>query len=391
MNVDDSAGAGGRVVPVDPQRPEPSVVERAGRLLRGGGLVAFPTETVYGLGANALDDTAVRRIFAAKERSLNDPLIVHIGGLADLTRVAVDVPPLVEVLATSFWPGPLTLVLRKSHQVPDSVTAGLASVAVRVPRHPVAAALLRAAGVPVAAPSANRFTRTSATTAAHVQEDLAGRVDLILDGGAAPIGIESTVLRVNQDGSVELLRPGAVSVEAIDAVLRGAGRGGVARRAGTPAGAPDSAGRAAASGRAGSLDTSADDGPAASPGQMLKHYAPRARLLYFRGPENAARSAMRRALRTALNQGQAVGLLRFEEDRAAFRDMTDGTPGLVAEDLGPASDVAGVGSRLFAAMRRLDGAGVAAIYIRSLPATGLGLAIDDRLTRAAGGRVIDLE
>jgi L-threonylcarbamoyladenylate synthase len=233
---------------------------------------------------------------------------------------------------------------------------------------------LRAAGFPLAAPSANTFTRTSATTAAHVLEDLDGRVDLILDGGPAPIGIESTVLLVGTNGTLRLLRPGAVPLEAVDAVLAEAGRPPVARGA-APAGA-----------------TVAADAPAASPGQMPKHYAPRARLRYFRGPQDAARAALRAAAEASLARGQRVGLLLYREDTTPLGDVA-ARPGVVTEDLGPAADLEGVGRRLFAAMRRLDALGVDAILVRSLslPATGLGLAIDDRLTRAAGGHAIPVE
>jgi L-threonylcarbamoyladenylate synthase len=370
-----------RLVAIDPARPDPAVLARAAAVLRAGGLVAFPTETVYGLGANALDDAAVRRIYAAKGRDAADPLIVHLAGQEDLPAVAVEPPAVVALLGARFWPGPLTLVLRKSGRVPDSATAGLPSVAVRVPRHPVAQGLLRAAGVPVAAPSANTFTRTSATTAGHVLEDLGGRVDLILDGGPAPIGIESTVLAVAPDGALRLLRPGAVPVEAVDAALAAAGLPPVAPRApdGAPAPAPGAA--------------------APAPGQMLKHYAPRARLLYVRGEGDGARTALLAAAGAALARGERVGLLLYDEDAAlpAALGAAGATPpeggagdaGRVqSAALGPASDPAGVARSLFAAMRRLDALGVDVILARGLPQSGLGLAIDDRLTRAAGSRVL---
>jgi L-threonylcarbamoyladenylate synthase len=355
------------------------VLARAAAVLRAGGLVAFPTETVYGLGANALDDAAVRRVYAAKGRDAADPLIVHLAGQADLAAVAVEPPAVVALLGARFWPGPLTLVLRKSGRIPDSATAGLPSVAVRVPRHPVAQGLLRAAGVPVAAPSANTFTRTSATTAGHVLEDLGGRVDLILDGGPAPIGIESTVLAVAPDGALRLLRPGAVPVEAVDAALAGAGLPPVAVETRAPGAAP----------------APAPGAPATAPGQMLKHYAPRARLLYVRGEGDGARAALRAAAGAALARGERVGLLLYDEDAAlpaALGADPDGTAGsagrVLSAALGPAADPAAVARVLFAAMRRLDALGVDVILARSLPESGLGLAIDDRLTRAAGSRVL---
>jgi L-threonylcarbamoyladenylate synthase len=358
------------VVAIDPLHPDAAVLARAAAVLRAGGLVAFPTETVYGLGANALDDAAVRRVYAAKGRAAADPLIVHLASREGLAGVAVDPPAVVGLLGERFWPGPLTLVLPKSPRIPDSATAGLPSVAVRVPRHPVAQGLLRAAGVPVAAPSANTFTRTSATTAAHVLEDLGERVDLILDGGPAPIGIESTVLAVAPDGALRLLRPGAVPVEAVDAVLAAAGLPPVARRAAGEAAGP------------------APGAAAAAPGQMLKHYAPRARLLYVRGEGDGARAALLGAAGAALGRGQRVGLLLYDED-AALPAALGAAPGeVLSASLGPATDPAAVARRLFAAMRRLDALGVDVILARSLPEDGLGLAIDDRLTRAAGSRVL---
>jgi L-threonylcarbamoyladenylate synthase len=182
------------VIRVDPEAPDPAALAPAAECLRRGGLVAFPTETVYGLGAHALDSAAVRRLFAAKGRPANDPLIVHVDDIDRMQALVRDVPDAARQLAARFWPGPLTLVLRRSEQVPDDVTAGLNTVAVRVPAHPVARALLIAAGVPVAAPSANLFSRPSPTRASHVMDDLAGRIDFVVDGGATQVGVESTVL-----------------------------------------------------------------------------------------------------------------------------------------------------------------------------------------------------
>src|SRR5919199_1388466 len=197
-------------VRVDPHSPDVGVIRRAADLLRAGELVAFPTETVYGLGANALDEGAVRKIFEAKGRPSYNPLIVHVSSAADVSRVAAAWPESAQRLAERFWPGPLTLVLPKRSEVPDAVTAGLGSVAVRVPAHPVALALLRAAGVPVAAPSANRSTEVSPTMAPHVEKSLGKRVALIVDGGPTTVGIESTVVDLSGERPV-LLRPGAIS------------------------------------------------------------------------------------------------------------------------------------------------------------------------------------
>lgn len=195
-----------------------SELERAAELLRAGGLVGFPTETVYGLGANALDPAAVARIYAAKGRPATSPLIVHVADVAMAQTVVAEWPEAADRLAAAFWPGPLTLVLMKRAVVPDSVTAGLGTVGVRQPAHPVAAELIRLAGVPVAGPSANRFMGLSPTTAAHVREGLGSAVDLVLDGGACEVGIESTVLSLAR-GRAVLLRPGMVSRAEIEAVI----------------------------------------------------------------------------------------------------------------------------------------------------------------------------
>ncbi|HEX4932965.1 MAG TPA: L-threonylcarbamoyladenylate synthase, partial [Gemmatimonadaceae bacterium] len=203
--------------PTDPAAFEAAIAE-GGERLRAGGLVAFPTETVYGLGANALSEAAVRRIYAAKGRPSYNPLIVHIADARALDTVARDIPPVARTLADAFWPGPLTLVLPKRPSIPDAVSAGLDTVGVRVPAHPVARALIARAGVPIAAPSANAFTRVSPTTAAHVVAQLGGEVDLVIDGGRTDVGIESTVVDVSGERPV-LLRLGGVSREALERVV----------------------------------------------------------------------------------------------------------------------------------------------------------------------------
>src|SRR5438128_2586209 len=206
------------VLTIDRQFPEPAAIARAAAILRQGRLVAFPTETVYGLGANALDAAAVARVFEVKGRPPTNPLIVHVAGADQIAQVAADWPDVAARLAERFWPGPLTLVLPKRRELPDIVTAGGPTVAVRVPAHPVAQALLKEAGVPVAAPSANRSTGLSPTTAAHVLRGLADRIDLILDGGPTSGGIESTVLDVTTSPP-RLLRPGLVTPAAIEAIV----------------------------------------------------------------------------------------------------------------------------------------------------------------------------
>lgn len=335
------------MLPVDPVNPDPAVIAEAAGVLRKGGLVAFPTETVYGLGANALDPSAVARIYEAKGRDPNDPLIVHIADMEDLALVCRGVSPLAQRLAAAFWPGGLTLVLPRGARVVPAVSAGLDTVAVRMPSHPVARALIRLAGVPVAAPSANRFMRTSATTAAHVLDDLDGRIDLVLDGGPADAGIESTVVSVD-GGVVTLLRPGVITVEAIESVV------------GRPLAQP---GARAATG---------------SPGMMERHYAPAAELVYL--PDAPIAELVSRA-RAEVARGRETGILLADADAPGLEDE-----GFTVERLGPEGDLETVAGSLFAALRRMDTAGVEVIFARGFSRAGAGLAIDDRLRRASTRR-----
>ena len=343
------------LLPVDPAAPDPTAIRQAAAVLQHGGLVAFPTETVYGLGANALDAEAVQRIFAAKGRPAYDPLIVHLAGPEALPAVGVEIPPLAETLAAQFWPGPLTLVLPRGPRIPLAVTAGGSTVAVRVPAHPVALALIRAAGFPVAAPSANRFGHLSPTQAAHVLDDLDGRIDLLLDGGPASVGVESTVLSLVTPVPT-ILRPGGVSRESLVAVL----------------------GQVDVSGH---VFTAEEVVP--SPGALEQHYAPRARLTLYQGPRRAVWRAMRAAAAQLAAAGQRVGLLLAEGDAVAFAGLS-----VTVQSIETAGGLEGAARQLFTALRALDRAGVTAILARDFGARGLGLAIRDRLTRAAAGNVV---
>ncbi|MFN2286467.1 MAG: L-threonylcarbamoyladenylate synthase [Anaerolineae bacterium] len=353
-----SPGSRTLVLPVDPAAPDPAAIRQAAAVLRSGGLVAFPTETVYGLGANALDADAVQGIFAAKGRPAYDPLIVHLAGTESLQDVVAEMPQLVETLATCFWPGPLTLVLPRSPRIPLAVTAGGPTVAVRVPAHPVALALIRAAGFPIAAPSANRFGHLSPTQAAHVLDDLDGRIDILLDGGPTPVGVESTVLSLITPVPT-ILRPGGVSREALVMVL----------------GQVDVAGR---------IFTAEDVAP--SPGTLAQHYAPRARLTLYQGSREAVLQTMHTAAARLTAAGQRVGLLLAEEDAAAFADLS-----VTLQSIETDGELEGAARQLFTALRTLDRAGVSTILARDFGARGLGLAIRDRLTRAAAGNVVRVE
>src|SRR5436189_1003199 len=263
------------VLAVDANHPEIARIERAAALIRSGEVVVFPTETVYGLGADALQPRAVERIFTAKGRPLSDPLIVHIADERALEELVADIPVQVHQLVRTFWPGPLTLMLPRRSLVPALVTAGLNSVAIRMPRHPVALALIRAAGSPIAAPSANRFMHVSPTTAQHALADLGGRVPLILDGGPCEVGVESTVLDLCSSAPT-ILRPGGVSLEALRAVL------------------PDV--------QPPQLIKAAHTSALQSPGQLLTHYAPVVPLLLFDGPQETVRTAMLAEVRHRLER-----------------------------------------------------------------------------------------
>ena len=327
---------------------KPADVERAAELLRAGRLVAFATETVYGLGANALSAEAVAGIFTAKQRPAWDPLIVHIAGLEEIDRIAVisgELRARVERLAAAFWPGPLTMLLPKATVVPEAVTAGRLLVGVRVPAHPAAQALLRATGLPVAAPSANRFGHTSPTTADHVLADLGGRIDAVLDAGPTPVGIESTVVDVTRTPIVQY-RPGAVTPQEIEAVC------GVGVEVYVPV--PD--------------DRAPESLP--SPGVGIRHYAPRARVVLVEGTPEALR---RRVIEYGV--AEKIGVLL-----PAGWSLPEGAE---VQPWAAWDDPDSLAATLFAGLRALDDRGVDVI-VCPLPAPG-GVydAIRDRLLKAA--------
>ena len=321
-----------------------SAIERAAKLLREGGTVAFPTETVYGLGANALAPAAITKIFTAKGRPSWDPLIVHVGDREMVDGIAV-VTPKAERLMKAFWPGPLTLLLERTDKVPDAVTAGRPLVGVRMPSHPLALALIRAAGVPIAAPSANRFGHTSPTTADHVLEDLDGRIDAILDGGPTTVGVESTVLDPNQNPML-IYRPGAITPEMIEQV---SGAVHIFQPVASPPENPESL---------------------PSPGTGIRHYAPRARLILVTSQKEL--HAKEEQLEAA---GEKTGILLpntwTAKHSAEIFNWADWT------------DESALAQRLFAGLRDLDARDVTTILCPLPPPDGVGLAIRDRLEKAA--------
>ena len=351
-----------RVLRVDPAQPDPAVIAEAAEALRAGKLVAFPTETVYGLGANALDPAAVARIFEAKGRPATDPLIVHLAHIGQLSICASHVPPAARKLGLAFWAGPLTIILPKKLTVPDSVTAGLPSVALRVPSHRVARALMEMAGVPVAAPSANQFSRPSPTTAAHVMTDLTGRIDMVLDGGPTDIGLESTIVDFTVDPPV-MRRPGGLTLEQIRTVVpevvAGAQRG-------------------------------SEHVAQVAPGQLTRHYAPQAELTLYQGAVDRVIHRLAADMRTLTAQGARVGILAPEEDLLALAPELAplASAGRVeVRPYGSRTDPARAARELFSALRDLDATGVTYILATAIGTDGLGLAVQDRLTRAAEGRV----
>lgn len=345
------------VLHINPTHPEDSIIKQAAKNLQAGELVVFPTETVYGLGADALQASAVAHIFAAKGRPFSDPLIVHIAEFSTLEMLVTHIPAEVQQLAQTFWPGPLTLVLPASQRVPGLITAGLSTVAIRMPRHPVALALIRATGSPIAAPSANRFMHVSPTTAQHAFVDLNGRVPLILDGGPCEVGVESTVLDLCANVPT-LLRPGGISLEALRAVLPTVQH--VRKK-------PE--------------QTIENEGQR-SPGQMLIHYAPSVPAWLFEGSTEQIHTAMRTAIRKHQAQGERVGALIAEEDFPALQ-----ASGASLYVLGSITTPAQVAARLFAGLRTLEEDGVQIILCRNFEEQGIGLAIRDRLLKATGGKI----
>jgi L-threonylcarbamoyladenylate synthase len=339
---------------VDPDHLETphaaEALERAAAILQDGGLVALPTETVYGLGANALDSPAVARIFEAKQRPAWDPVIVHIAELAMLDRLVEEVPTAARRLMEAFWPGPLTLLMRRTGAVPDAVTAGRPLVGVRMPAHPVALELIRRAGVPVAAPSANLFGYTSPTTAAHVLEDLDGRIDAVVDAGPTGLGVESTVVDCTQSPMV-IYRPGAVTAEQIQLIA-----GMVVEFEG---GALSQAPREAMP----------------SPGVGLRHYAPRAKLVLVEGELGLIGKRLAEA--GLLWPGERLGVLLPAEVKLEMNGAI-----LFPWGRWGASDE--MARTLYAGLRALDANGCTVILCPIPPAQGFGAAIRDRLGKAAG-------
>jgi L-threonylcarbamoyladenylate synthase len=372
-----------RYLTVKPENPDPEAIAAAAAVVRSGGTVAFPTETVYGLGANGLDPEAVEGIFIAKGRPRRNPLILHVASTEQALRLVTDWPVTAASLAARFWPGPLTLILPRAAVVPDLVTAGLPNVALRMPAHPVALALIERSGVPIAAPSANLSGRPSPTLAEHVLADLDQKIDLILDGGPAAVGVESTILSLTGQWPV-LLRPGGVTLEDLEQVL------GKVLVHDTALPGKEAASAGATPDRSADLDLEPGGQAAPCPGTLFRHYAPRAEALVVTG-DSREQEAKVGAYLTA-HPDRQVALLATTENAPVYLQMaaTGCASGRLVqvEVLGSRSRPEEIASRIFSALRRCDQAGAQVILMEAIPLSGIGLAVMNRLWRAAAKRTI---
>lgn len=333
------------------------IIKYAGDILKGGGLVAFPTETVYGLGADALNETAAQKIYAAKGRPSDNPLIVHITNMDALEEVAYIIPEEARVIAQKYWPGPLTMIFEKTDIVPYGTTGGLNTVAVRMPSDPVARAVIEAGGGFVAAPSANTSGRPSPTAAKHVEEDLNGQIDMIIDGGPVDIGVESTILDMTVTPPM-ILRPGAITKEMLEELI----------------------GEVAEDRALVSMNSSA---PPKAPGMKYRHYAPKADLSVVEGPMELVIEAINHIVSEKIDGGYRVGIIGTEETVSRY------TAGVV-KCIGTRADEATIANHLYGVLREFDEEKVDYIYSESFAAGGIGNAIMNRLLKAAGHHVISV-
>lgn len=345
-----------QILEINPNDIDTDKLAMAGNILRDGGTVAFPTETVYGLGANALDEAAVKKIFEAKGRPSDNPLIVHIADIEDVKPLVTDIPDHVHVLMEKFWPGPLTLVFPKSNIVPSMITGGLDTVAIRMPAHPIARNLIAMAGVPVAAPSANLSGKPSPTLASHVVEDLLGRVDAIISGGNCEVGVESTVLDITGEVPM-ILRPGGVTKEALASVL-----GEVV------------VDRAITAGDEKHLIPK-------SPGMKYTHYAPKADVVVVEGELQAVVNKIQQIQQQKQETGMKIGIMATDETK----DKYDNAQIL---SVGSRERLETITNNLFRVLREFDEIGVDIILAEAIERKGLGDAIMNRLLKAAGNHVV---
>ncbi len=344
-----------RIEKIDPVHPEKQKIEEAAKILREGGVVAFPTETVYGLGADALLPEGAKRIYEAKGRPSDNPLIVHIAAFQDLEKIAREIPPQAKALADAFWPGPLTMILPKRESVPRETTGGLDTVAVRMPDHPAALALIRESGGFIAAPSANISGRPSPTRAEHVLEDLDGRIPLILDGGPVGIGIESTIVDLTEE-IPQILRPGFVTGEMIAAVT------GPVKE--DPA-----------------LTAADDSAHPKAPGMKYRHYAPKAEVILVDGERRRVIERINALTAEDREKGIRTGVLCTAETEPQYEAD-------VVKSIGSRTDEESITRNLYALLRAFDEKGVDRIYSECFPDLTVGKAVMNRLEKAAGHRIL---
>ena len=330
-------------------------IRRAGEILKRGGLVAFPTETVYGLGANALDEKAAAKIYGAKGRPSDNPLIVHIADWEAIYKIAVDIPKEAKLLADAFWPGPLTMVLKKSDAVPLTTTGGLPTVAVRMPNHEIARALIRSGGGYVAAPSANTSGRPSPTKAEHVAEDMDGVIDMIIDGGDSHIGLESTIVDLTE-GTPTILRPGYINQQMLEDVL---GHVETDR----------------------ALISEDENIRPKAPGMKYRHYAPKAELFIVEGEEQNVREKMNRLIEENKAAGRKAGVICTDESSSCYH-------GGIVKSIGSRADEITIAQHLYSILRDFDEMDVSVIYSESFDTPQMGQAIMNRLIKAAGHQII---
>lgn len=345
------------VLKVNPNAPSAETIRLAASLIRQGGLVAFPTETVYGLGADALNPDAILTLFKAKKRPHDNPPIVHVGKIEDVYKLATEVPAKAERLMQLFWPGPLTLIFKRSKIVPDVTVAGLDTIAVRMPRHNVALALIRESSCPIAAPSANLAGKPSPTTAGHVLEDLYGRIDAVLDAGPTHIGVESTVLDITVEPP-QILRPGGAPYEALREILGEVELHPVAV-----------------------AEKESFVNKARSPGIKHKHYAPKAGMVLVEGELSAVIEKVKELAEDYMRKGRKIGVLATNETISNYN--VD-----IVKSLGSRSDLAEIARNLFKILREFDSEGVEIIIAEGVPAEGLGLAVMNRLRKASNYKII---
>ncbi len=392
----------------------PGAIEEAAEILQQGGLVAFPTETVYGLGGNALDPSASMRIYAAKGRPSDNPLIVHIAEKSDVWELAAEVPETAIMLMEAFWPGPLTIILRKKNIVPDETTGGLSTVAIRMPSHPAAMEMIRKSGIYVAAPSANRSGRPSPTTARHVEEDLDGRIEMILDGGPVGIGIESTIVDLTGDTPM-ILRPGFITREMLQAVIgnvlldpslihldeESTGDSGADGDGSDRDNGADKVNSVTGDTMSQETDSSFSEGPAPdlemqhpkAPGMRYTHYAPKGTLSIVTDrnhPEQVTPAVTGRIFelaKKALEEGRETAVLTAGDTAEVYSELS-AYPHFHLISLGDTDDGQTIAAHLYGALRTCDEEACTVIYSESFRRDALGSAIMNRLVKAAGHRIL---